>query len=160
MRHPVIYLAKTFFPVNCILEALGSRIGTGLVFRLSFSVSNTVSNLWYKLIPFTTSIPLPTSNSYYRLSYVSIHWWLLTKAGTFFLLFFLLSPHLFYSMEGHYIVSNFGMYVVDEGCYICMVKSLCILFTIECPRLWRITINSLHNEGIYKWVNSTQIFFW
>ena len=22
-------------------------------------------------------------------------------------------------MEGHYIVSNFGMYVVDEGCYIC-----------------------------------------
>ena len=101
------------------LEALGSGIRIDLDFCLSFSVSNIVSNLWYKLIPFTTSIPLPTSNSYYRLSYVSIHWWLLTKAGTFFLLFFLLSPHLFYSMEGHYIVSNFGMYVVDEGCYIC-----------------------------------------
>ena len=31
---------------------------------------------------------------------------------------------------------------------------------IGCPRLWRITKNSLHNEGIYKWVNLVPIFFW
>ena len=32
---------------------------------------------------------------------------------------------------------------------------------VECPRLWRITKNSLHNEGtyIYKWVNWVPIFF-
>jgi hypothetical protein len=30
---------------------------------------------------------------------------------------------------------------------------------VECPRLWGITKNSLHNEGIYKWVNLAPIFF-
>ena len=30
---------------------------------------------------------------------------------------------------------------------------------LECPRLWRITKHSLHNEGTYKWVNSAPIFF-
>ena len=31
--------------------------------------------------------------------------------------------------------------------------------TLGCPRLWRITKNSLHNEGTYKWVNWEPIFF-
>ena len=26
-------------------------------------------------------------------------------------------------------------------------------YLLEWPALWRITMNSLHNEGIYKWVN-------
>ena len=30
---------------------------------------------------------------------------------------------------------------------------------VECPRLWRITKNSLHNEGTYR-VNWVPIFFW
>ena len=25
-------------------------------------------------------------------------------------------------------------------------------YILECPALWRITMNSLHNEGMYKWV--------
>ena len=29
---------------------------------------------------------------------------------------------------------------------------------LECPRLWRITIVSQHNEGICKWVNWAPIF--
>ena len=33
-------------------------------------------------------------------------------------------------------------------------------YTVEWPMLWRITKNSLHNEGTYKWVNWTPIFFW
>ena len=33
-------------------------------------------------------------------------------------------------------------------------------YSVGCPRLWRITKNSLHNEGIYKWVNLAPIFFW
>ena len=75
LRCPIIEKKNSFLVLTSgkFLEALGSGIGIGIVFCLSFSVSNTVSNLWYKLIPFTTSIPLPTSNSYYRLSYVSIH---------------------------------------------------------------------------------------
>ena len=32
--------------------------------------------------------------------------------------------------------------------------------SIEWPMLWRITKNSLHNEGTYKWVNWATIFFW
>ena len=32
--------------------------------------------------------------------------------------------------------------------------------TLGCPKLWRIMKNSLHNEGIYKWVNLTPMFFW
>ena len=28
------------------------------------------------------------------------------------------------------------------------------------PRLWQSTTISLHNEGLYKWVNFTPIFFW
>ena len=32
--------------------------------------------------------------------------------------------------------------------------------TLEWPMLWRITKNSLHNEGIYKWVNWAPIFLW
>ena len=31
---------------------------------------------------------------------------------------------------------------------------------LEWPMLWRITKNSLHSEGIYKWVNWAPIFFW
>ena len=34
------------------------------------------------------------------------------------------------------------------------------LLSVEWPMLWHITINSLHNEGIYKWVNLASIFFW
>ena len=36
------------------------------------------------------------------------------------------------------------------------VAQACML---ECPRLWQIMKNSLHNEGIYKGVNSAPIFF-
>ena len=35
-----------------------------------------------------------------------------------------------------------------------------IICILGCPRLWRITKNSLHNEGIYKWVNLAPMFFW
>ena len=31
---------------------------------------------------------------------------------------------------------------------------------LEWPMLWRITKNSLHNEGTYEWVNWAPIFFW
>ena len=31
---------------------------------------------------------------------------------------------------------------------------------LEWPMLWRITKNSLHNEGTCKWVNWAPIFFW
>ena len=31
-------------------------------------------------------------------------------------------------------------------------------YLLECPRLWRIKKNSLHNESIYKWVNSAPLF--
>ena len=31
---------------------------------------------------------------------------------------------------------------------------------VEWPMLWRITKNSLHNEGTCKWVNWAPIFFW
>ena len=33
-------------------------------------------------------------------------------------------------------------------------------YLLEWPMLWRITKNSLHSEGIYKWVNWAPIFFW
>ena len=32
--------------------------------------------------------------------------------------------------------------------------------TLEWPMLWRITENSLHNEGTCKWVSWAPIFFW
>ena len=32
-------------------------------------------------------------------------------------------------------------------------------WALEWPMLWRITKNSLHNEGTYKWVNWAPIFF-
>ena len=31
---------------------------------------------------------------------------------------------------------------------------------VEWPMLWLITMNSLHNEGIYEWVNQAPIFVW
>ena len=34
----------------------------------------------------------------------------------------------------------------------------CTVWPLGCPRLWRITKNSLHNEGINEWVNSVSIF--
>ena len=35
-----------------------------------------------------------------------------------------------------------------------------ISWRLEWPMLWRITKNSLLNEGTYKWVNWAPIFFW
>ena len=32
-------------------------------------------------------------------------------------------------------------------------KNSTLWSSLEWPALWRITMNSLHNEGIYKWVN-------
>ena len=39
-------------------------------------------------------------------------------------------------------------------------KSAKMTPTLEWPMLWRITMNSLQNEGIYEWVNKPPIFFW
>ena len=39
-------------------------------------------------------------------------------------------------------------------------KKLHVLYILEWPMLWHITKNSLHNEGIRKWVNWVPIFFW
>ena len=36
----------------------------------------------------------------------------------------------------------------------------CFACKVECPRLWRIAMIYWHIEGIRKWVNSEQIFFW
>ena len=35
-----------------------------------------------------------------------------------------------------------------------------VLWGLEWPMLWRITKNSLNNEGTCKWVNWAPIFFW
>ena len=40
------------------------------------------------------------------------------------------------------------------------VGNMTVAWWVEWPMLWRITKNSLHNEGTYKWVNWAPIFFW
>ena len=34
--------------------------------------------------------------------------------------------------------------------FCCLIDVLCTVQTTECPKLWRITKHSLHNEGIHK----------
>ena len=46
------------------------------------------------------------------------------------------------------------------GTYILTIYISIDAYILGCPKLWRITKNSLHNEGIYKWVNLAPIFFW
>ena len=49
-----------------------------------------------------------------------------------------------------------GFPIVDTW----FVYNYCGVSPLEWPMLWRITKNSKHNEGTYKWVNWAPIFFW